>query len=148
MTRDTRLSHEFVDYIPDKLQRGKLYLSIEYGTAAHKCCCGCGNDVITPITPTDWWVTLDGETVSLEPSIGNWNFDCQSHYWIVRNRVKWAPRWSRAQVDAGRARDRAEKERYFEGRAAATTDTVDQVDRQAEPGGGFGRRLAKGLSRR
>jgi hypothetical protein len=148
MTRDTRLSHEFVDYIPDKLQPGKLYLSIEYATAAHRCCCGCGNDVITPITPTDWRVTFDGETVSLEPSIGNWNFDCQSHYWIVRNRVKWAPRWSRAKVDAGRARDRAEKERYFDDRAAATTDPVDQVDRQAEPRGGFGRRLAKWLSRR
>ena len=47
-----------------------------------------------------------GETISLDPSIGNWNFRCQSHYWIRRNRAIWAPRWSRKEIDAARAHDR------------------------------------------
>ena len=32
-------------------------------------------------------VKYDGETVSLSPSIGNFQFPCKSHYWIRENRV-------------------------------------------------------------
>lgn len=81
------LSHEFVPSIPDTLEEGVVYISIPYATAVHLCCCGCKNEVVTPITPTDWELTFDGETISLYPSIGNWGFACQSHYWIRRNRV-------------------------------------------------------------
>ena len=41
-------------------------------TSAHSCCCGCGEEVVAPLTPTDWKMTFDGETTSLRPSIGNW----------------------------------------------------------------------------
>jgi len=44
-----------------------------------------------PLGPTDWKLTFDGESVSLYPSVGNWNFPCQSHYWIQENKVRWAP---------------------------------------------------------
>lgn len=111
--REAHLRHEFVEYIPDHLTEGTIYLSIAFATAAHKCCCGCGNIVITPFSPTDWKLTFDGESISLDPSIGNWSFPCKSHYWISRNRVRWASQWSQKQIDAGRVRDRLSKEKYF-----------------------------------
>jgi hypothetical protein len=114
MKRVTALIHEFVEYIPRELEDGKLYVSIAFATAAHKCCCGCGSEVVTPLSPTDWSLIFDGETVSLDPSIGNWSFKCQSHYWIRRNRVDWARRWSRREIEAGRAHDRLAKQEYFE----------------------------------
>ncbi len=109
MTRTGTLRHEFVEYIPAPLVPGTLYVSIAFATAVHQCCCGCGQEVVTPITPTDWSLTFDGDTVSLDPSIGNWSFACQSHYFIRRNRVQWADRWTPTQIADGRALDRARK---------------------------------------
>ena len=82
------LKHEFVEFVPERLVDDTLYVSISYATAAHRCCCGCGREVVTPLSPTDWQLTFDGETVSLYPSIGNWNFACRSHYWIENNGVR------------------------------------------------------------
>ena len=107
------LKHEFVEFIPDELEQGTIYISIRFATASHLCCCGCGNKVVTPIRPTDWKLIFDGKTVSLDPSIGNWSFPCQSHYWIRNNRVKWAPKWSREQIERGRRYDHHAKESYF-----------------------------------
>lgn len=102
---DIVLTHQFVDYIPDHLEDGRLYVSMKFATAVHKCVCGCGREVVTPFSPTDWELTFDGRTISLDPSIGNWNYPCQSHYWIKRSRVRWAPKWSRERIAAGRAVD-------------------------------------------
>lgn len=107
-----KLSHEFVEFIPEELQDGILYVSVVYATAAHRCCCGCGHEVVTPLTPTDWKLIFDGQTVSLDPSIGNWSFPCQSHYWIRRNGVQWADRWSQEQIQAGREHDAIRKGRH------------------------------------
>ena len=96
------LAHEFVDAIPEGPQAGTLYISIMYGTALHLCCCGCRREVVTPITPDDWSLTYDGATVSLSPSIGNWSFECRSHYFITKNRVRWAATWSEGMVAAAR----------------------------------------------
>lgn len=112
--KQTTIKHEFVEHIPERLDDGVLYVSITHATAAHKCCCGCGNEVVTPLTPTDWELTYNGVTISLNPSIGNWNFPCQSHYWIRRNKIQWAARWSRKEIERGRAYDRKEREDYFE----------------------------------
>jgi hypothetical protein len=114
MKREMLLKHEFVEYIPDHLKNGTIYVSIAFATVAHKCCCGCGSEVITPLSPTDWQLIFDGQSISLYPSIGNWNFPCQSHYWIKRNRVHWAPRWSKEKINAGRAHDALAKEKYFD----------------------------------
>lgn len=112
--RPSSLSYEFVEYVPDTLEEGKIYISVAFATAAHKCCCGCGHEVITPLSPTDWKLTYDGVSVSLRPSIGNWSFPCQSHYWITRNKVEWVPKWSSEEVTAGRLSDQRTKEEYFE----------------------------------
>jgi hypothetical protein len=109
----TRVVPEFVEFIPSLLAPGVLYVSIPYATAVHACCCGCGERVVTPLTPTDWAVTYDGETVSLCPSIGNWSFRCQSHYWVTQNQVDWAAAWSRERIDAGRRMDRVAKRDQF-----------------------------------
>jgi Family of unknown function (DUF6527) len=119
-----RIRHEFVEYIPTDVKGGTLYISIQYSTAIHKCCCGCGNEVVTPLSPTDWKLIFNGETVSLAPSIGNWSFDCKSHYLIEDSNVRWAPRWSRQEIEDGRARDREAKRRYFESRQRASDARV------------------------
>jgi hypothetical protein len=108
------ITHKFVEFIPAELTKDTLYISIEYATASHSCFCGCGNKVVTPLSPTDWRLIFDGRTVSLEPSIGNWSFDCQSHYWIEQDQVIWLGRWSRERIDANRARARRAKQQYYE----------------------------------
>ena len=116
MTRLKVFRPEFEDLVPRDLQEGVLYVSIKYGTARHRCCCGCGNEVVTPITPTDWSLTYDGENVSLSPSIGNWSLPCRSHYWLRRNQVQWAAKWSEKRIRAARAADEAAKAGHYRGR--------------------------------
>ncbi|TNZ32157.1 hypothetical protein CGK50_24620, partial [Vibrio parahaemolyticus] len=41
--KHTHLAHKFVRSIPKQLEPGILYVSMEYATAIHSCCCGCGN---------------------------------------------------------------------------------------------------------
>jgi hypothetical protein len=113
MKPEIALKHEFVEFIPEELEHGTIYVSIRFATASHLCLCGCGNKVVTPIRPTDWTLIFDGKTISLDPSIGNWSFPCQSHYWIRKDRVKWAPKWSEEQIERGRARDLHAKQSYF-----------------------------------
>lgn len=116
MKHTVALTHEFCEFIPKDLQDGVLYVSVTYAMVAHRCLCGCGNKVFTPLSPTDWKLNFDGKTVSLEPSIGNWSFPCKSHYWIRHNKVHWAGRWSQAQINAGRLSDSLAKERYYNSR--------------------------------
>lgn len=113
MLRHARLDHRFVQFIPDKLEPGIIYISMEFATAAHACCCGCGEQVITPFTPTDWKLTFDGETVSLWPSIGNWNFRCRSHYIIRRSRIFGADPWEDEEIEENRRRDKQRKQEFF-----------------------------------
>ncbi len=113
MKRVKMLRHRFVDSAPDVLEDGVIYVSVEYTTAIHKCCCGCGKEVVTPITPNDWKLIFDGKTVSLHPSIGSWGLPCRSHYWIRNNRVQWAENWSVGAVNAQRLLDAERKSNYF-----------------------------------
>ena len=115
MKQEITLKHEFVEFIPEELQEGTLYVSIRFATVSHLCPCGCKSKVVTPLRPTDWKLIFDGKTISLHPSIGNWSFPCRSHYWIRKNRVRWAEEWSQARIDAGRAYDRRAKDRYCSG---------------------------------
>jgi Family of unknown function (DUF6527) len=125
--KQTTIAHEFVEFVPKSLKPGTLYVCMPYATAAHLCCCGCGREVVTPITPTDWKVTFDGETVSLDPSIGNWSFPCRSHYWIKHNRVRWAASWSQERIDANRQHDRGVKDRHF-GKAPTASPSATAPD--------------------
>jgi Family of unknown function (DUF6527) len=129
MTARHSLRHQFVDAIPDNLDEGVLYASIRFATAIHLCCCGCGSEVVTPLSPTDWSITFDGESVSLRPSIGNWSFPCQSHYWIVHNRIRWARTWNHDEIAAGRRYDTLAKAGHFtpdDARPKIAGDTVGQ----------------------
>lgn len=118
---------EFVDFVPGELEERKLYVSIEYATSVHLCACGCGNKVVTPINPAEWQLIYDGESVSLYPSIGNWQFPCRSHYWVRRNEIHWARPWSEGEIESGRERDAADLAHYYARReergAEASTST-------------------------
>lgn len=114
-----RIRHEFVEFVPQDLSEGVLYISIEYATAVHRCFSGCGEKVVTPLTPTDWSLIYDGDTVSLTPSIGNWGFNCQSHYWITHDEVVSAPKWTRDQIEAGRRQDFLAKRHLYEDQSVA-----------------------------
>jgi hypothetical protein len=107
------LEHRFVRNVPRELEPGVLYISMDYATAVHSCCCGCSDRVVTPFTPTDWRMTFDGESISLHPSVGNWNQKCRSHYVIQRSRVLEAGTWSNAQVEAERRRDKRAKAAHY-----------------------------------
>lgn len=141
------LTHEFVEYIPGDLQDGTIYVSITFATAVHKCCCGCGNEVVTPISPTDWKLIFDGVSISLEPSIGNWGFACKSHYFITRNKVVWVPRWSREQIAAGRTHDRFMKEKYFETADHAPDYMAEEKLERSQVKKSFWRKVVEWLSR-
>lgn len=149
MKPSVSLRHEFVEYIPSDLKDGTIYVSMTFATAVHKCCCGCGNEVVTPLSPTDWKLIFDGVSITLHPSIGNWSFDCQSHYFMRRNQVIWAPKWSQEEIDIGRARERSAKKGYFES-ADAAHDYMAQENlgslESSKAKNGFWRKLIKCLS--
>lgn len=107
------ISHVFVDRIPTVREERRLYVSIPFATAVHSCMCGCGAKVVTPLSPPQWKMTFDGESVSLWPSIGNSGLTCRSHYVIEQDQVHWAPTWSDTKIAAGRARDKSLRDRYF-----------------------------------
>ena len=108
-----KLRHEFVDHIPEELDDGVLYVSMRFGTVVHRCACGCGEEVVTPLGPVEWRLTYDGKAVSLEPSIGNWSFPCRSHYWIEEGTVRWARSFSETEVALVRQEAGTRRNRYF-----------------------------------
>ncbi|RZK26150.1 MAG: hypothetical protein EOO43_03640 [Flavobacterium sp.] len=108
------LQHRFVEFIPEVLDEGILYITMEYRTAVHMCVCGCGNEVITPFSPTDWHLRFYGDSVSIYPSIGSWSFKCRSHYWITKNRIQHAEDWSDKEVQKGRDADKWNKKSFYE----------------------------------
>ena len=105
------IQHKFVEYIPELLEEGIIYVSIKYRTAVHKCICGCGNKVVTPISQTGWQLTFDGKTITLYPSIGNWNFECKSHYFITKNKIRYARKWTEWEIDFNREKDSNKKKK-------------------------------------
>lgn len=114
-----KMHHKFVEHIPDDLSEKVLYISIPFTTAVHLCACGCGREIVTPFTPADWRLIFDGETVSLDPSIGNWSLSCRSHYWIERGSVQWAEQWSDERVRLSRTADKRRRARIAKDPACA-----------------------------
>jgi uncharacterized protein DUF6527 len=110
------IEYDFVELMPKKLREGVLYISIEYATAVHLCFCGCQSRVVTPLSPAQWSVTFNGETVSLSPSVGNHDLECASHYWIRKNQVRWSRPWSGEEIAKGRAADRRALAAHFDGK--------------------------------
>ena len=126
--RASHLEPRYVDVIPDRPDEGILYICEKYHTATHRCCCGCGKEVVTPLLPAAWRLQKKGGKVSLYPSIGNWNFPCRSHYWIVSNRIQWARAMSAGQIQNVEARDRAHLSQYV---AASNRERALQNDASA-----------------
>lgn len=103
---------EFVTQFPAVFEQGVLYISEEFETVGHLCCCGCGEKVITPLNPAKWSLRKEGGAVSLSPSIGNWNYACKSHYLITRNKVIETGRLDAGKIEAVQRRDRRDMDRY------------------------------------
>lgn len=108
-----KFTHEFVEYIPETVEERKIYVSIPFGTVIHKCACGCGEEVVTPLGPAEWRLTYDGASISLYPSIGNWGFACRSHYWLENSEILWSRAFSSAEVAEVRKQNRANRRRYY-----------------------------------
>lgn len=94
----------FVMSFPRELEPGVLYVSAQFSTAAHLCACGCGREVVTPLSPAQWVLMFDG-SVSVRPSIGNWSLPCQSHYVIDHGAIRWARTFTHKEAAANRDAD-------------------------------------------
>lgn len=105
MTRRERLAHRYVEFIPKEIDDGVLYISRRFNTATHRCCCGCGFKVVTPLNPAKWSLVDHGDAVSLAPSIGLGALPCHSHYWIRQGRVDWYADMTDVQTLRARRRD-------------------------------------------
>lgn len=108
------LTPRFVEAVPERLDEGVLYVCEKHRTALHRCCCGCGREVVTPLGPAGWVLRMEREAVTLHPSIGNWGSPCQSHYWIRRNRVVPSGAMSTFEINQVRMRDQRVKATYIE----------------------------------
>ena len=111
--RHSYLRPAFVEFIPEELEDGVIYISQRYRTATHRCCCGCGAEVVTPLGPADWSLEIVSGTVTLRPSIGNWSLPCRSHYFVREGRVVSARDMSRKEIEYGRYHDQLLRDAHF-----------------------------------
>lgn len=100
-----KIKHRFSREIPQYPEEGTIYISIPNKVAVHLCVCGCKNKVVTRLSPKDWKLTFDGVSTTLYPSIGNWNFKCQSHYWIKNDNI--------IIIDNGPRKNKKKKKGFF-----------------------------------
>lgn len=126
--RQQTYSFRFVEFMPKVPDESVLYVSMTYATASHRCFCGCGMKVVTPLSPTDWRLTFDGDSLSLHPSIGNWSYPCRSHYILRGNRVVWAGSISSEDIHAIRDTDARDKRRYYGQRRQTPTHSAPPLE--------------------
>lgn len=126
MTRIAMMEPRFVEAMPATLDDGVLYVSMLFNTVVHKCCCGCGARVVTPLSPVEWRLEYDGCAVSLYPSIGNHQYRCKSHYWIRQNRVEWSDVWTTREIDEGRATTHRARHAWYDGREPGRQEAQSQ----------------------
>lgn len=100
-----QITPELVELAPRDLQPGRLYISNKYRAAVHLCCCGCGEKVVTPLSPAEWQAEVSHGRATLHPSIGNGAMACMSHYFIRNNRVIWCTPLSKMQAKTVFVRD-------------------------------------------
>ena len=85
---------QFVEYIPSdnkELLPGIVYISMKHNTVVHRCPCGCKGLSEFMLDPIRFQIEYDGRSVTFDPSIGNSNLWCRSHYWIRKNQIHWCP---------------------------------------------------------
>jgi hypothetical protein len=103
-----------VYYMPKELEPDVLYVSEEFGTAAHLCACGCGSKIRTPLSPTEWSLKETASGPTLHPSIGNWQQACKSHYLISNGQIVWANKWTPEQIATGRQAEESRRRAYYD----------------------------------
>jgi hypothetical protein len=116
-----------VRLMPRQLESGFLYVSEEFEVAGHLCACGCGEKVITPLGPAQWSFDDAEGGPTLDPSIGSWQLPCKSHYWITAGEVRWARRWTAAQIESGRRAQEERRREYYESRKPRKTGLLRAV---------------------
>jgi hypothetical protein len=105
---------QYVDELPDELEEGVFYICEAFDLTAHRCCCGCGENVFNKLNPAKWRLEkMSDGTVSLFPSVGNWKYACKSHYWIRANQVIDAGAMNVRTIEAVQERDRRDRDRYI-----------------------------------
>ncbi len=114
MSKTDKVTFEFVDLLPKELREGVVYISLEHRTVVHLCCSGCGERVVLGLSPAQWKLIFDGETISFSPSIGNGELTCNSHYWIRENRIVWATPLTARQTQESQLSDRADAIAHYE----------------------------------
>jgi hypothetical protein len=82
---------KYVEYMPEELENGILYISDKFQIAIHLCACGCCGQTVTPLGDDGWILSKIGEAVTLRPSIGNWSGESpyHAHYYITENKIQW-----------------------------------------------------------
>ena len=60
----------------------------------------------------------------MSPSIGNWKFPCEAHYWIRNNRVEWSGSFSLEQVAEVERRDQEAVSRRYERPVSEASQTL------------------------
>lgn len=126
------IRHAFVQAIPEVLEEDTLYISIDYVTTSHLCACGCGAEVVLPLHPTKWYLTFDGATVSMAPSIGSRTLPCRSHYWIDQGFVRWSNKMSDGDFDRALKRDQLADRQWHEREMAPDSVPIaDQTPSQS-----------------
>lgn len=86
------MTPKFVEFIPSEgedLIPGVLFISMKHNTVVHRCPCGCGELSEFMLDPIRYRIEYDGREVTFDPSIGNSNLQCRSHYWIRKSRIEW-----------------------------------------------------------
>lgn len=79
------LEHRFFEHRPETLKPGILYIWMSEATATHLC--DCGEEMVTPSTPTDCSMTMEGNGILLDPLAGSRQQPCRSHYVLKCDRV-------------------------------------------------------------
>ncbi|MDT3315652.1 DUF6527 family protein [Microbacterium sp. KSW4-11] len=106
MSRHLEVDHQFVEVLPAVLEPGLVYISGTHNIAAHLCCCGCDEEIVTPLGKAGWTLHYDGQ-VTLSPSIGNGALACRSHYIIRDSQIRWLSEMTEKQHARAHARDHA-----------------------------------------
>lgn len=111
-----KIEHLFVEFIPEALAANTLYISMRYRTTSHLCMCGCGSKIVLPIRPERWQLYFDGDSISMTPSVGNWELPCQSHYWITNGCVEWSYKMSDNEIKHVKSDQKKRIDNYYTSR--------------------------------
>lgn len=101
---------KFVEYIPTdgkELVPGIVYISMKHNMVVHRCPCGCKELSEFMLDPIRFRIEYDGRSVTFDPSIGNSNLRCRSHYWIRDNRIHWCAPMQNWETMRAQGRERA-----------------------------------------